>query len=175
MRRVTVEAWVDRAIFKICGEVMPLVAINKLVAAASKKFREFGLVFDLKTILTWKPKLSGGNALDTEAALHELSYWLESSDESNIAIGFTDKALRTKQPGKSAPWGFMSGVADGLNGRVVVAHFDKDVVTTVLHELGHIFGAVHTDKKSIMHPRLVYPNFDKESRKIILANRDREF
>jgi len=155
-----------------------------LLEAASDFFeREFGIRFLAQGVTPWQ---LAGRFPSTALLLKRLKddFPLRGENRSyDLIVAFTRERVNV----------YLGGVArvdrigncqDGLGNYVISlvsapyrypgpnSELELDVVA-LIHELGHIFGAEHTEETgSIMHMDFAYrTEFDKKSREIILKNR----
>lgn len=138
---------------------------SRLVDEATRVYRrEAGLAFDMH----YAPYGGGPPSDDLGAALTRLAAVPVERDE--LAIAFV--SLRSRDAGGKR------GLANQLGRRAVVgcAPGGELRALTILHEIGHLFGAVHTpERASIMHATAEFDSrfFDLKNRAHLLAQRDR--
>ncbi len=132
--------------------------------------REFGLGFRVE-YRSWRKPISAAAA---EAVLSELRKNVPAADGAVLALVPNRRSLApafVDQP---------FGLADPFGQHAVVgcAPGGEPPVVTLIHELGHLFGAVHVrDRSSVMHDAMEFDGrfFDPLNRRILLATRARPF
>lgn len=157
--------------------------VRGLLEAASDYFeREFGVRFVSRNISAWPEK----ERIDSTAVLLarlESQVPLKDKDGSyDLVVAFTaelvniyDAKARVDRIGNCQQGlgnYLVSSVSSPFRHHGPNEELDIDVVA-LIHELGHIFGAEHTqDTRSIMHKNFDYrTEFDKKSRETILKNK----
>lgn len=101
--------------------------------------------------------------------------WLKERvdfDDCDIVVHFSSKY-----------YGIAGGYVDDIPGQwILIRYSDREdsfqrTVHTFIHELGHVFGAVHYfDESSIMYPKAYKTlKFDKINKKLILKHKFRNF
>jgi tetratricopeptide (TPR) repeat protein len=140
--------------------------IKRHVANASRVFEQnFGIGFEIGTIESWSSDNSENSIIDL---LNNLRKRI-ALDEYDAVLGFTDQ-FRMEYG--------LGGVASYLKGYVLVRRMKSPVIMDrmIMHELGHLFGAIDLDQSgSIMSRRNQGPVFDAFSREIIRLNKNRNF
>ena len=139
--------------------------IKKLISISSETFKDkFGIEF---RIIAWESWIPGKNLYSLQAALEELKRKV-SPGEADIVVGVVPPSYPSDPP---------AGIADYFHGCVLLRLVNPWVLAPiVLHELGHIFGAVDLDETgSVMDPRNPGLEFDRFSARVVALNRDRSF
>jgi hypothetical protein len=155
-----------------------------LVEAASDYFeREFGIRFATSNIAPWSPeKGSRSTALLLERLQRDAPLKGRQGVDYDLVIGFTGEPVNAYRG--RARVDRIGNCAEGLGSYVVSAvsrrfryradNSEPELdLLALIHELGHIFGAEHTqDTGSIMHPDFTYrTGLDWKNREIILKNK----
>lgn len=184
VREVSVIILVDQDFQENATAVEVETDIKKIVAAASKVYeKEFGIAFTIKEIRDWnlpagKEEVNADNAIFDAASV-------ANGETADIAIGMVRKPLfkcrltqkrETQEAsgcGRGEEKNFVAGYAYVLGNAAVISL--KENGDVFIHEIGHIFGAGHTEKDSIMNDREIGKEFDVESHAIILKNRNHVF
>jgi hypothetical protein len=162
--------------------------VRGLVEAASDYFeREFGIRFVTQSTMAWPAQERFSS---TAALLNRLrqDFPVSVNDRAyDLIIAFTAERVNNYVGGR-ARVDRIGDCQQGL-GSYVVASVPTPFryagtnteptleVTALLHELGHVFGAEHTnDALSIMHENFDYrSSFDMKNRGVILRNRQCAF
>lgn len=146
-------------------------------ARSARLMQETSRVFereaDVEFAHTWRPHPAQEPSDDLRPALDRLDRI--EPDRDGIVLAFlplASRGLRLSDP----PY----GLAPQLGRRAVVGCAPDGAVRplTILHEVGHLFGAVHVrDRSSVMHPRAEFDArfFDLYNRRILRATRGRPF
>ncbi len=157
--------------------------VGELVEAASDHFeREFGIRLVAQSIGPWPLEERILSTAHLLSYLKEKFPLNEQGGSYDLLIGFTGENVDTYkgrarvdrigncQQGLGAY--VVSSVSGPFHYRGRYSEPELDVVA-LIHELGHIFGAEHTqDISSIMHENFDYrTEFDKKNREIILKNK----
>jgi formylglycine-generating enzyme required for sulfatase activity len=120
--------------------------IQELVSGASKYYEDFGLRFVVVDCQTWVLKADATVFPDTWKQL----YGIDPAG-ADLVIGF----IGVKYPQEHMFGGYRLGQAMHFSQHAYISD-DSSLelgVTTLAHELGHIFGAFHVaDARSIMYP-----------------------
>lgn len=148
---------------------------EKRLAYASRIFEsEFKIKFRITHFVQWAPS---DEAADMVGLLEEVRSQVPLGD-ADIVIGLTHYQLPPETPNLKDL--HTLGQARPFTGHLVIRYpanklYRVQEETVLVHELGHVFGAVHTDDpKSIMSPvvdRQLPVRFDEENKKIINATR----
>jgi tetratricopeptide (TPR) repeat protein len=139
--------------------------IKKLISISSETFKDkFGVEF---RIIAWESWTPGKNLYSLQAVLEDLKRKV-SPGEADIVVGVVAPSYANDPP---------AGIADYFQGCVLLKLVNSwALAPIVLHELGHIFGAVDLDETgSVMNPHNPGLEFDRFSARIITLNRDRSF
>jgi tetratricopeptide (TPR) repeat protein len=139
--------------------------IKKLISISSETFKDkFGIEF---RIIAWESWTPGKNLYSLQSVLEDLKRKV-SPGEADIVVGVVAPSYENDPP---------AGFADYFHGSVLLKLVNPwDLAPIVLHELGHIFGAVDLDESgSVMNPHNPGLEFDRFSARIITLNRDRSF
>jgi len=139
--------------------------IKKLISISSETFKDkFGIEFRIVAWESWTP---GKNLYSLQAVLEDLKRKV-SPGEADIVVGMVAPSYANDPP---------AGFADYFHGCMLLKLVNPWILAPiVLHELGHIFGAVDLDEtSSVMDPRNPGLEFDRFSARIITLNRDRSF
>ncbi|TAJ97555.1 hypothetical protein EPO44_12390 [bacterium] len=158
--------------------------VRGLVEAASDYFeREFGIRFVTQRVAPWPLKdripstPSLMSRLKTEIPLRDAegSYDLViafTGERVNVYFGGRARVDRIGNCREGLGNYLVSSVSAPFHYRGPYAEPEWDIVA-LIHELGHIFGAEHTqDISSLMHENFDYrTEFDKKNREIILKNK----
>ncbi|MDO8560709.1 MAG: hypothetical protein Q7R91_00655 [bacterium] len=149
--------------------------------------KEFGIVFAVGAVKIWE--FSRGKAeLNIDKALRDVTL-VARTEPTDITIGITNKIMfHCESAGKEdenifqsklCPKGEIMRIYSGfayINGNAAVVSALRDVETNLIHEIAHLFGAIHTDEISVMQERdsrtII---FDKKNHDIIMQNRMRVF
>jgi hypothetical protein len=162
--------------------------LRGLVEAASDYFeREFGIRFVTESTAAWPAK---ERFTSTASLLNQLKQDFPlsaSKDGYDLIIAFTGERLNPYIGGR-ARVDRIGSCAHGLANYVVTSvstpfryagvNAEPTIeVIALVHELGHVFGAEHTDDPhSIMHENFDYRSeFDMKNRSVILSNRKCSF
>ena len=158
------------------------LAIMRAFCEASRVFeKNFGIKFAVKSIQSRTVSSNPQEVLDGDAVIGDMKSWEKNAD---VSVAFTRNNFFMKETEISED-GYetvvktqKSGIAELLGNRSIIK-IDSFISTTLVHELGHIFGADHVNEpRSVMSSAGFTPgqtNFDAKSKKVILANRDRKF
>jgi hypothetical protein len=146
-------------------------------ARSARLMQETSRVFereaDVELAQVWRAHPGQQPSDDLGAALDRL-HRIESVPDG-IVLAFVPLASRGLSL-SDPPY----GLAPQLGRRAVVGCAPDGAVSplTILHEFGHLFGAVHVrDRSSVMHPRAEFDArfFDPFNRRILRATRERPF
>jgi hypothetical protein len=155
-----------------------------LLEAASDFYgREFGIRFAAQKIDAWELEESSSYVVTLMKRLAQKYPLRDQNGSYDLIVGFTGDRLAIYSGGRGMTNRF-GNCAEGLANYVVTSvagpfrytgynpEPNLDVVA-LIHELGHVFGAVHVkDPSSIMHENFDYRSqFDAGSREIILKNK----
>ncbi|MBI4490232.1 MAG: matrixin family metalloprotease [Deltaproteobacteria bacterium] len=155
-----------------------------LIEAASDYFeREFGIRLVTQRISPWPLQDRASSAALLLSRLKEGALLKDQDGSFDLIIGLTRERFNVYFGGR-ARVDRIGNCQEGLGNYMVssvsapfiyrgpAAEPELDVVA-LIHELGHIFGAEHTqDTGSIMHEHFDYrTEFDKRSREVILKNK----
>lgn len=158
--------------------------LRGLVEAASDYFeREFGIRLVTEKVSPWPER---ERIASTALLLARVKRQVPLTDENrtyDLVIAFTGELVNIYSDGK-ARVDRIGSCREGLGNYLAISVSDRfryrgpnaepsiDVVA-LIHELGHIFGAEHSqDTSSIMHENFDYRTaFDKKSREVILKNK----
>ena len=91
------------------------------------------------------------------------------------AVKTSDKPIDVNDCKNGERTGPFAGYAYIPGEAAVITIFPDQGEGVFLHEMGHIFGAEHTDEDSIMNDNKIGKSFDAQNRSIILRNRNRTF
>jgi len=154
---------------------------RKRLAYASKIFeREFRVRFKKVIYWDWDPS---DPAMDMKSMIDDLMYQFPlAARKVDLVLGLSrlediSKNLNMKDVD-------VLGLSRPFSGYTVLRYPDQPLFqiqeeTVLVHELGHLFGAVHTgEKDTIMMPyvdRHIPTSFDPDNRQIIAANRTMNF
>ncbi len=139
--------------------------LKKLISISSATFKDqVGIEFRIAAWECWRPER---NPDSLDSVLEDLKRKV-SPGEADIVVGLVAPAFVDDPP---------AGIADYFNGCALLKFADPRAVAPImLHELGHIFGAVDLEEEgSVMDPRNPGFEFDPFSARIIRLNRDRSF
>jgi tetratricopeptide (TPR) repeat protein len=139
--------------------------IKRLIANCSETFKdEFGIEFQIVAWESWRPD----KGLDSLPAFLEDLKKKVAGNEADITIGLA-------APGNSDDTS--AGIADYSSGHLLLRLTNPwDMAPILLHELGHVFGAVDLEQEgSVMDPRDPGLEFDRFSSRIINLNKYRSF
>ncbi|MFY9462015.1 MAG: M12 family metallo-peptidase [Candidatus Sungiibacteriota bacterium] len=161
--------------------------IRKIVAHGSEVYgREFGITFVIEAMKPWdfpvgQAEINGGNALDDAVSIADEEstdvtigvvkkplFICRAAKESDKPIG-ANSCKNGERAGPFAGYAYIPGEA------AVIAIFPGQGEGVFIHEMGHIFGAEHTNEDSIMNDNKISKSFDAKNRDIILRNRNRTF
>lgn len=158
--------------------------VRGLIEASSDYFeREFGIRFITQSAAAWPEKERVGSTAGLLVRLRE-EFPVERKGRSyDLLIAFTAERVNIYFGGR-ARVDRVGNCREGL-GNYVVAHVSEPFryrgmtaepnldVVALIHELGHIFGAEHTQNpESIMNEHFDYrTEFDMHNREVILKNR----
>ena len=158
--------------------------VRGLVEAASDYFeREFGIRFVTQKVGAWPPKERFSSTALLLKNLKERVPLKDQDGSYDLIIAFTAEKVNVYIGGR-ARVDRIGSCQQGL-GNYVVSFVSRPFqyrgpntepeldVVALIHELGHIFGAEHTqDTGSIMHENFDYRSeFDNKSREVILRNK----
>jgi len=143
-----------------------LSEVRKWVATASYFFeKHFGLAFEIDEVKSW----SSDNSRRNLSALFQDLYEKTDRGKSDIVLGISGQFRGETE---------VSGVASYLHGCALVKRMRYEYLTglTIIHELGHLFGAVDLmEKSSFMNkdePRL---ECDEFTERVVGLNKYRRF
>ncbi|MGH9197501.1 MAG: M12 family metallo-peptidase [Acidimicrobiia bacterium] len=157
--------------------------VGGLIEAASDYFeREFGIRFVTQKIDSWLPQVRSPSTESLLSLLKNDSALTDRDGSYDLVIGLTGDRVNVYSG--RARVDRIGNCQQGL-GNYLVSYLSAPFryqgryaeptldVVTLLHELGHIFGAEHVqDTTSIMHENFDYRSeFDKKNREIILKNK----
>ena len=146
---------------------------------ATQKFRrEFNIELRLTefNIGSWRSPSDNFDGSLELVRLSEIKF-----RNSDIAIAFTTKKFFRNEEilidGESAYIQKKLGGIAMLSGNRAIVRLEEKAGLIFIHELAHLFGAGHSsDTLSVMVGEgIAYPTFDRKSREVILANRNRQF
>jgi len=135
---------------------------------------EFNVKFKVQTYMTWNPKVKQQTM---NALINDLQGRF-ALDKMDILIGLTQ--LEKTQNRESLADLHALGIARPFSGYMVVRYpkvplYRVQEETVMTHELGHLFGAVHTNiKETVMAPivvRQIPTRFDDANHDIIMQTR----
>lgn len=174
--RVTVKVLVDREL--IATEADWIAYVQRLVSRASAVYEHnFGIELALYGVSTWDVATRGVRA---EALLEDVR--ARPREGAQLLIGLTSRPYDADIAGQ----GDLPGADSPINGAYAVVyaarHHDVPHLMTMLHEIGHIFGALdipeghaETARASFMNARLVgettSPWIDPDNRRRIIARK----
>lgn len=155
---------------------------SKFKAAADFFENEFGVDFPPPLIQPWNSKGKVASTAELMSLLKSDAAVLDTQGSFDITIGFTWIPGRISRG--HARVDEIGNCRDGLGKYIAIASTgslmpdERDAplgnidASTLVHELGHIFGAEHSeDPGSLMAVNFrPYSDFDKQSRAIILKN-----
>ena len=163
LRVVQVTAAIDTGLET---EEMAELRLARWMCGASHVFgTTFGLRFDLQRFVSWSPA-PGRRPLP--CLMMEFLAEVEAGD-ADLVIGL----VSPDRSGSRSP-----GIASYADGALLLQDFDSDQLMTLVlvHELGHIFGAVDLSSGgSIMSATETRLDFDPFTSKIIMIHRSRAF
>ncbi len=162
--------------------------LDELINAASDYFEdEFGIRLVITSMRPWDPVKSSPS---TRVLLTQLmaAYPLNGRQvDADLIIAFTGSNVDLYGVGLARA-DRLGNCKDGLGNYIVSSSSEPYRYTSkesqlewdplaLIHELGHIFGATHTDEpESIMHRQFAYRSrFDLKNREIILRNKSCPF
>jgi hypothetical protein len=158
--------------------------VRGLIEAASDYFeREFGIRLVTQRVAPWPLKEKITSMPSLMIRLKEEVSLRDADGAYDVIVAFTRESVNVYFGGR-ARVDRIGNCREGL-GNYVVSHVSAPFryqgpyaepeldVAALIHELGHIFGAEHTqDTASIMHENFDYRSeFDRKNREIILKNR----
>lgn len=170
-RKVTVGIFVDNALLANGNKWQTMRLILHSINTASHCFeKDFGITFRAVKFFIWKlppdtPALNGDWLLED---IGRLSH--KSSNRFQILLGFTDRIIFSLHHCAKT-----NGHAIYL-GQAAIIRIHEYIVRSLLHELGHLFGADHVKTFSVMNyetPEAL--NFDEANKKVIYKHRNRSF
>ena len=160
------------------------VTLRGLLSAASDYFEdEFGIRLVVTSIGPWDPAKS---STSTRVLLSQLmaTYSVNGSEgDTDLIIAFTGKKVDVYGVGLARA-DRLGNCTDGLGNYIVSSssepfryrgkesQFEWDALA-LIHELGHVFGATHTDEtQSIMHRQFAHRSrFDFKNKETIRSNK----
>ena len=179
-RNVKVTALIDKDLLEINPGVTK--EVSEIMGFVSEIFmKEFNVMFEITRFEPWQFP-----SAKTEVNLHEALSDVaviasnKSQSQDEIFLGFSlknffllecslieDKTVCSKKE--------KSGFAYILRNAAVI-RLDFNSKYVALHEIGHIFGATHTEEKSIMNKEVnTSTEFDEKNKAIIKKNRELSF
>ncbi|MBI2035525.1 MAG: hypothetical protein HYT12_02485 [Candidatus Liptonbacteria bacterium] len=169
MRKITVSVLLDHKPVSIFRKWLVKRKIRKDIAYASSKFsKEFLIQFSIIEFVDWGACIDS-EVLDRDNAMRQIIA-KRSGCSGDIILAFTDKSIFNVKNLQVCVG------AAASNGGCVVIKLRRHSRFVLIHELGHLFGAEHTDEISVMDkydPGT--PDFDEENKQIIFSNRNRKF
>lgn len=154
---------------------------RELLRAASDYYeREFRIRLALQAVEAWPVQ---GTTTSSMVLMRRLKRAYPSAGGAllyDVVIGLTQQPLNFYRGGRARADRF-GDCTEGL-GNYIVSHVGEDFTyngelnhdaAAIIHEMGHLFGAVHTDdRESIMHADFDLRNgFDAANRAIVMRNR----
>ena len=154
---------------------------RELLRAASDYYeREFGIRLALQAAEDWPVQ---GTTMSSVVLMHRLKHAYPRAGGAlpyDVVIGLTQQPLNFYRGGRARADRF-GNCTEGL-GNYIVSHVGEDFTyngelnhdaAAIIHEMGHLFGAVHTDdRESIMHADFdLRSGFDAANRAIVMGNR----
>lgn len=186
-RVVRVKALAD-ASFRARNPRWPDEARGLIEAASDYYEREFGIRFITESTVPWPTQERIVSTVDLLAQL-EQGFPSQKKDGSyDLIVAFTAEGVSRYFIAGRPRVDRIGNCQQGLGNYVVTpvhkpfryagVHAEPELdVIALIHELAHIFGAVHVDdRRSIMHEYLGYrTEFDGKNRSVILKNRSCSF
>jgi hypothetical protein len=182
MRIVRIKALGDPRLRKEDPRWMQTVA--GLITAASDYFEsEFGIRFVVKKIAPWPLAEQTTSTLVLITRLKEKVPLKDRAGNYDLIIGFTGENVSLYTSGRArvnrignCTLGLGNYMVSSVTSSFQYQGLDSEIewdVLALIHEMGHIFGAEHTnDSTSIMYRDFAYKTeFDQRSRNVILQNR----
>jgi hypothetical protein len=158
--------------------------VKGLIEAASDYFeREFGVRFVVKKITPWPLVAETTSTVVLLTRLKEKVPLKDRAGSYDLIIGFTGENVNLYVSGRArvdrignCHLGLANYMVSSVTSTFQYSGSDSEIewdVLALIHEMGHIFGAEHTnDSTSIMHRDFAYrTEFDQRSRDVILLNR----
>ena len=171
-RKIALAVMIDYKLFANGKKYSTLLSVLRVIEAASLYFSvNFGIIFVVSKFFIWKlsPEVS---TLHSDWSLQSFQQNATRSQKYNILLGFTDRKLFSIEKANK-----IDGGALLLGNTAIVRLLDsKPTLQILLHELGHIFGAIHVNTHSVMRSNSPESmEFDEVNKRRILANRNRCF
>ena len=158
--------------------------VKGLIEATSDYFeREFGIRFVVKKIAPWPLAEQTTSTLVLITRLKEKVPLKDRAGSYDLIIGFTGETVSLYVSGRArvdrignCSLGLGNYMVSSVTSSFQYQGSDSEIewdVLALIHEMGHIFGAKHTnDSTSIMYRDFAYKTeFDQRSRDVILRNR----
>ncbi len=158
--------------------------VKGLIEATSDYFeREFGVRFVVKKIIPWPLVAETTSTVVLLTRLMEKVPLKDRAGSYDLIIGFTGENVSLYASGRArvdrignCSLGLGNYMVSSVTSSFQYQGPDSEIewdVLALIHEMGHIFGAEHTnDSTSIMHRDFAYrTEFDQRSRDVILQNR----
>ena len=139
--------------------------------------KEFNIKFEIVE-LSIGPWRAPSDNFDGNAALARIAQIPRKSD---IVVVFTTKNFFgdgvVEIDGEEVVTKKQCGGLAVLGGNHTIVHLEEKSELILVHELGHIFGADHSSfNRSVMNEEFIgFSSFDKKSKEVIRANRNRSF
>jgi hypothetical protein len=162
--------------------------LRGLVEASSDYFeREFGIRFITQSTAAWPASEKINSTAGLLARLKQDFPLNHRKEDYDLIVVFTAERVNRYFGGRgrvdrigNCPQGLGNYVINYVSTpfRYTGAHAEPTIdVVSLIHELGHVFGAEHTqDTGSIMHQNFDYRSeFDMKNRSVILKNRSCPF
>lgn len=179
-RKVKVIALIDKDVFMLNpNAAQEIIDVMDFVSVVFKK--EFNIIFEVTRFEPWEFP-SAKKEINLHEALNDIVLIANSQPKSDdeIFLGFSLKFLFLRVcdqvDGKTECFKEEKTGLAYLLGNAAVIRLDFNAKYTALHEIGHLFGATHTEENSIMNKQ-VNPSteFDKKNKEIIKKNRELSF
>lgn len=173
-REITVLILVDQELYAEKEKIEVEADILNLIWEASKKFeKEFSITFKVVNFEPWLTTIE--KELDIQAAYLLLQKATHNS--ADIVLAFTHKDVFVKmQDLNGREVRVHSGGYAIICGRKAIIGLKGTPRLHLLHELGHLFCAKHTQELSVMNGEVMETeDFDEKNSAVIRENRNKNF